>query len=48
MLASRYASVVEALNKKIGAKSILGEECRVMIDQYGGAVYSHNTYLAST
>ena len=27
--------VVEALNKKIGAKSILGEECRVMIDQYG-------------
>jgi hypothetical protein len=31
-------SVVEALNKKIGAKSLLGEECRIMIDQYGGAV----------
>lgn len=27
--------VVEALNKRIGAKSVLGEECRVMIDQYG-------------
>jgi len=29
-------SVVEALNTLIGAKSLLGEECRVMIDQYGG------------
>ena len=28
--------VVQAINDKIGAKSILGEECRVMIDQYGG------------
>ena len=27
--------VVEALNKRIGAKSMLGEECRIMIDQYG-------------
>ena len=27
--------VIEKINRKIGARSILGEECRVMIDQYG-------------
>ena len=29
------SSVIQAINTRIGAKSILGEECRVMIDQYG-------------
>ena len=28
--------MIQALNEHIGAKSLLGEECRVMIDQYGG------------
>ena len=27
--------VIEKINREIGARSILGEECRVMIDQYG-------------
>ena len=29
------SDVVERINAKIGARSVLGEECRVMIDQYG-------------
>ena len=29
------ADVIEKINREIGARSILGEECRVMIDQYG-------------
>ena len=40
--------VVEALNKKIGAKGILGEECRIMIDQYGGDLLSDLAAFSST